>query len=169
MATAQPVGFFSFPNPVNDVATRVTAGCIAVIGLVAIVFQQPWLAAVLAYGFVARVAAGPRLSPLALLVTRVVVPRFHLPVRPTAGPPKRFAQAIGATVTLLATLCYFAFGWAAAAYALLAILVVFATLESTLGLCVGCKIFGVLMRAGVIPEDVCAECNDLSLRSAGRT
>ena len=49
--------------------------------------------------------------------------------------------------------------------ALIFLLVVFATLESTIGLCVGCKVFAVLMRVGVIPEEVCAECADLSLRA----
>ena len=44
-------------------------------------------------------------------------------------------------------------------------LVVFATLESTIGLCVGCKLFALLMRVGVIPQDICAECADLSLRA----
>ncbi|EQD46366.1 hypothetical protein B1A_14645, partial [mine drainage metagenome] len=53
----------SFPNPVNEVASRWVAGGVTVIALVAIVAQQPWLCAVLAYGFLARVAAGPTLSP----------------------------------------------------------------------------------------------------------
>jgi hypothetical protein len=28
----------------------------------------------------------------------------------------------------------------------------------------GCKVFALLMRAGVIPASVCEECNDLGLR-----
>jgi hypothetical protein len=34
------------------------------------------------------------------------------------------------------------------------------------GYCLGCTIFGWLMRHGMIPEDVCAECGDLSARYA---
>jgi hypothetical protein len=30
-----------------------------------------------------------------------------------------------------------------------------------MGLCLGCKAFAVLMRAGVVPEDVCERCNDI--------
>jgi Domain of unknown function (DUF4395) len=153
--------FFSFPNPVNDVATRITAGCIATIAVLALVFHQPWLIAVLAYGFVARVLAGPRLSPLALLVTRVIVPRLHLPVRAVPGPPKRFAQTIGAVVTLAGTVCYFGFGLATATYALLVLLALFAVLESALGLCVGCKLFALGMRLGLVPAQVCAECENI--------
>ena len=45
-------------------------------------------------------------------------------------------------------------------------LVVFAILESALGFCMGCKVFALLMRLGVIPDAVCEECNDLSLHWA---
>jgi hypothetical protein len=160
--------FFSFPNPVNDVATRITASGIFLVAVVAVAFGQPWLVAVLAYGFVARVLAGPRLSPLALLVTRVIVPKLHLPVRPVAGPPKRFAQSIGAFVTLTGTVCYFGFGLSAATYGLLGLLAAFALLEAALGLCVGCKIFGLGMRLNLVPAEVCAECQDIwSRTSAG--
>jgi hypothetical protein len=36
-----------------------------------------------------------------------------------------------------------------------------ATLEAALGLCLGCRIFALLMRIGVIPAEVCERCNDL--------
>jgi len=39
-------------------------------------------------------------------------------------------------------------------------------LESLAAYCVGCKVFALLMRAGVIPAAICAECTDVSLRRA---
>ena len=48
--------------------------------------------------------------------------------------------------------------------AVLVVLVVFATLESAFGLCVGCKVFAVLMKVGLVPEGICLECADISLR-----
>jgi hypothetical protein len=39
-----------------------------------------------------------------------------------------------------------------------------ATLESVLAFCAGCQVFALLMRAGVIPEAVCAECADIWAR-----
>ena len=39
-----------------------------------------------------------------------------------------------------------------------------ATLESVFGICLGCIGFGYLMKAGVIPEEVCVACADISLR-----
>ena len=48
-----------------------------------------------------------------------------------------------------------------------------AFLEAAFGLCLGCTAFGILMKVGVVPESVCLECSDLSLRypqlSADRT
>jgi hypothetical protein len=54
----------------------------------------------------------------------------------------------------------------AVAYGLVAALVVAATLESVFAICLGCLVFNRLMRWGVIPASVCAECNDLSRQLA---
>jgi len=66
-------------------------------------------------------------------------------------------------VTVTAALSALAFGWIGLANALLAMMVLFATLEAAIGFCVGCKIFAVLMRLGVVPQEVCEACNDISL------
>ena len=124
-------------------------------------FDQPWLIGVLAFGFVARVLAGPRFSPLGRFVTGVLTPRLPFRAKYVPGPPKRFAQGIGATLSVAAAVLQFAFGATGAAYVLVGMIMVAATLESALGLCLGCKIFGWLMRAGVIPESVCERCTNL--------
>jgi len=152
---------FSFPNPVNEVSARLVAGGVVLLSLVTIVFDQPWLTAVIAYGFLARVLTGPRLSPLGQLVTRVITPRLRVAARPVAGPPKRFAQGIGAASSVSAAVLALGFGLTSVAYALLGLLIVAATLESVFGLCLGCKVFAVLMRAGVVPEEVCERCSNI--------
>jgi hypothetical protein len=149
---------FSFPNPVNETSARFVAGCVAVLAVLAIAFQQGWLIPVLAYGFVARALTGPTLSPLGLLATRVVTPRLDVRHRYSPGPAKRFAQTIGAVFTVSATLLWFAAGEHAAALALVAVLAVFASLEAAFGLCVGCKAFYLGMRLGLVPPQVCEEC-----------
>src|SRR6478752_6080610 len=55
-------------------------------------------------------------------------------------------------------------GLAPAAWILLAVLIVAASLEAFAGFCLGCAIFGLLQRRGLIPEDVCEACNNISLR-----
>ena len=157
---------FSFPNPVNEVAARLVAAGVVVMALAVAVLGQTWILLPLAYGFVARLAAGPRYSPLGLLVTRVAVPRLGIDPRNVPGPPKRFAQGMGAVMTLAAVVLAYGFGATGAARVLAGGIVVAATLESVFALCIGCKIFAVLMRLGVVPERVCLECADLSARRA---
>ncbi|MGZ4689623.1 MAG: DUF4395 domain-containing protein [Acidimicrobiia bacterium] len=152
---------FSFPDPVNEVSARLVAGGVVILGIATIAFDQPWLLAVLAYGFLARVLTGPTLSPLGQLATRVLTPALPFPPKYVPGPPKRFAQGIGATLSVSAAILAFGFGLTTAAYVLIAMIIVAATLESVFGFCLGCKLFAVLMRIGVIPESVCERCNDL--------
>ena len=151
---------FAFPNPVNEVSARLVAGGVLLMGLAAIVFDLKWLTIVLAYGFVARVLTGPRLSPLGQLVTRVVTPRVPFAPKPVAGPPKRFAQGMGAGFTVTALVLTYTGHWTAARV-VLAMLVVAATLESVFAYCLGCKAFAILMRLGVVPEEVCERCNNI--------
>jgi Domain of unknown function (DUF4395) len=152
--------FFSFPNPVNDVAARSVAGGVIVMSAVALGTHQLWLTVPLAYGFLARVACGPRFSPLGLIATRVIAPRLGTHARLVPGPPKRFAQAMGATFTIAAMLAWL-LGNDLVAEILLGLLIVPAALEAFLGYCVGCKIFALGIRSGLVPEEVCLECGDL--------
>jgi hypothetical protein len=151
-------GLFAFPNPVNETSARTVAAVVAVLAVVAVAFQQGWLVPVLAYGFVARALTGPTLSPLGQLATRVVTPRLDVAPRYAPGPPKRFAQTVGAVFTVAATVCWYGLGSHLAASMLLGVLAVFASLEAGLGLCLGCKTFFLGMRLGLVPPQICEEC-----------
>jgi uncharacterized protein DUF4395 len=151
-----------FPRTVNEKAARVVAAVVAVTALVALLVPAHWLVIPLAYGFWARVLTGPRLSPLGALASRVVAPRLGAP-KTVPGPPKRFAQALGAAMTTTAVVAL-ALGASGLVEALLVLLVVAATLESVLAVCLGCQVFALLMRAGVIPAEICAECDDIWAR-----
>jgi uncharacterized protein DUF4395 len=157
---------FAFPNPVNEVSARLVAAGVLAQSVVFVATGWRWLLVPLTYGFVARVLTGPTLSPLGQVVTRVITPRLGLPARLVPGPPKRFAQGIGAAFTVSAAVAVFGFDAGTLARVLVATVAVAALLESAFAYCVGCKVFAGLMRAGVIPESVCAECNDLGLRVA---
>jgi hypothetical protein len=150
---------FAFPHPVNEKAARSVAGGVVVLAALTLATGWWWLTVPLALGFWARVLTGPTLSPLGQLATRAIAPRLGAP-RYVSGPPKRFAQGIGATITTLAAVFALA-GDHTVAAVLLGLIIVAALLESALGLCLGCKAFGLLMRTGVIPSEVCAECADI--------
>lgn len=158
------MSMFTFPNPVNEYAARTVAAGVVLMSVSAIVFQATWLLPIIALGFWARVASGPRFSPLGQLATRVVAPRLPWGPKLVAGPPKRFAQAIGVLFSTSACILWFGFGLGTATWIVMGALAAAALLESAFGLCLGCIAFGQLMRLGVIPEEVCASCADLSLR-----
>jgi len=133
---------------------------VMLLAAVALATSSYWLLVPLAYGFIARVLTGPTLSPLGRLASSVVAPRLG-PSKPVAGPPKRFAQGIGAVITTAAAIAALRFGSDGVADALLVMLVLAAGLESIFAFCVGCRIFALLMRAGLVPHAVCAECGDI--------
>ena len=156
---------FSFPNPVNELAARTVAGGVAVLAGLTLATGWDWLLVLLAAGFLARTAAGPRFSALGRFATHVVAPRLGMP-RFVPGPPKRFAQAIGLVLTTTAAVTAYAFGAVLLPIMLVAVLLLFALLESVLGFCAGCWLFGHLMRWGVIPADTCEACMNVSQRYA---
>jgi hypothetical protein len=155
--------FFSFPNPVNDKAARTVAGVVLATVIVTLITGWYWLTIPLCYGFWARVLAGPKLSPLGWLAMNVIAPRLG-ERKPVPGPPKRFAQGMGAAMTSAALVLALPFAQHTAADVVLALFIPAAGLESIFGYCLGCKLFGLLIAAGVIPDDVCAECADITLR-----
>jgi hypothetical protein len=154
---------FSFPNPVNEVSARLVAGGAAVVAWVTVGTQWPWLLPFLTYGFIARLASGPTLSPWGQVVTRVLVPRLPFKAKLISGPPKRFAQGIGAVFTVGATVLWFGFNLELPALILVAFVGVAATLESVFALCLGCQVFNVLMRVGIIPTTVCEACANFTV------
>ena len=151
---------FSFPNPLNENAARVVAGVVALAGLAILLTGARWLLVALAYGFWARVLTGPTLSPLGRLASRVIAPRLG-PPNYVAGPPKRFAQGMGAAFTTTAAVLALGFGLTSEADVLTGLLVVAATLESVFALCLGCQVFALLMRLGVVPEETCERCANI--------
>jgi hypothetical protein len=151
----------SFPNPVNETSARLVAGGVVAEAVVFLVVRQWWVLIPLVYGFLARVLTGPRLSPLGQVVTRVITPRLGVEHRFVPGPPKRFAQGIGLVFSGGALLAW-GLGTQLVSFLLISGLIVAATLESVFAVCLGCIVFNRLMRWGVIPADVCEECNDIS-------
>lgn len=156
---------FSFPVTVNDKAARAVAGQVVVTAVAALVLSITvstawlWLTAALAIGFLARVLTGPTLSPFGQLATRVLAPRLGA-VKIVPGAPKRFAQSLGFGMTATATVLL-ATGHPLGAQILLGMLIGAASLEAFAGYCLGCRMFALGMRLGIVPESACAACADV--------
>jgi hypothetical protein len=158
---------FTFPDPVNETSARLVAAGVVLMGVAVALLDQHWLLALLAYGFVARVLSGPRFSPLGRVVTQFVTPRLPVRHRLVPGPPKRFAQGIGAVLSVAALVAHLGFGATGLAEVLVGAIVAAAMLEAVFAFCLGCVIFGWLIRVGALPESACADCADISERLAG--
>lgn len=156
---------FSFPDPVDEVSARLVATGVVAMAAATLALDKPVLLAPLAYGFAARVATGPTLSPLGQLVTKVVRPRLAAAPQPVPGPPKRLAQGMGLAMSTTA-LALTATGRKKAGYGVLAALLGAASLEAFFGYCLACKMFPLLMKAGVVPESACESCANIWSRSA---
>ena len=149
---------FSFPNPVNDYAARSVAGVVLLLVIIFVITENELLLIFITYGFLARVLTGPTLSPIGLLATRVIVPILGSPTKLVPGPPKRFAQFVGLVFSASATVAIIAFDSPTSARYLMGVIGFFASLESILGFCAGCFVFGWLMKLKIIPESVCESC-----------
>ncbi len=152
---------FRFPDPVNETSARLVATGVVVMAVAFLTLREGWILVPLTYGFLARVASGPTLSPLGQFVTRIATPRVEARrvgtshSRHVPGPPKRFAQAIGLGFTALASIAWLVDA-APVSYALVAMLTVAATLEAVFAICLGCIAYSAIWG--------CADCNDISAR-----
>ena len=149
---------FSFPNPVNDYAARAVAAMVIILVILFQVTENKFLLLFITYGFLARVLTGPTLSPIGLIATKLIVPALGSPNKPVPGPPKRFAQLVGLLISSSAIVAIFVFGSPDSARYLMAVIGFFASLESILGFCAGCFVFGWLMKLNLIPQSVCESC-----------
>ena len=157
--------FFSFPELINEVSARLVAIGVLVLSSVVLfllIDKNNYVLiflSILIYGFLARVSSGPKISPLALFVTKLIVPRLNFKEKLVPGPPKRFAQGIGLIFSLF-TAITFVVNLNSISILLISILILFAALEAFIGFCAGCKVFKLLMNIGLIPNNVCEKCSN---------
>jgi len=153
---------FPFPHPVNETSARIVALGAMLMSATFAATGAAWILVPLTYGFVARVLTGPALSPLGLLSTKIITPRLHIQHRFVAGPPKRFAQFVGLLFSATASVLWL-LDFTTASRVVAAMLAAAAFLEAVFAVCLGCIMFGWMIRWGVIPDRVCEQCSNLNL------
>jgi len=146
-----------FPLKVSNTVVRIVAAEVFVVALLALLLRSPWITLALALDFSIRALVTPLASPLRLVGSYAVLPLIRARDALVFFSPKRFAAMLGLSLTAVAFIALAASAYAVAAVAL-GILLLFSFLEAAFGFCAGCKIYGFLMRLGVIPESWCPEC-----------
>ena len=149
---------FEFPNPVNEYAARFVAFFVMFFSLVILITNNLWAVSLLFIGFLLRLLFGPRVSPFALITLKLIIPLLKNPNKSVPGPPKRFAQFIGALITLIASIIYFFTTYNVIVISILGVLILFTFLESVLSFCFGCYVFNLLIKVRLIPKNICEAC-----------
>jgi len=164
VVSVSPRTLLSFPDPVNETSARLVAAGVVAQAIVFLVVREWWVLVPLTFGFLARVATGPTLSPLGQIVTRVATPAIETRLRrrnpafrsrQVPGPPKRFAQAIGLAFIASASVAWI-LGAPSVTIVLIGLLTVAATLEAAFAVCLGCIAYSAIWG--------CADCDDISDR-----
>lgn len=131
-------------------------------------FSQVWVVALTGIAFVAQwsplvaiaavalaiSAAAPAASPFRLLYRRVALPAGIVKPRVVEDDPAphRFAQGVGATFLVAASLVLFLTGAVALGWILDLIVFVLAGINLTVGFCAGCFVYYHLGRLGLLPR-----------------
>jgi hypothetical protein len=119
------------------------------LGLVGLTVAATTLLAVLALLFLWGAAAGIRRHPWGILFARLVRPRIAPPDELEDAAPPTFAQGVGFVITALGVLLQLV-GVPYAAVVGAALAFVAAFLNAVFGYCLGCQIYLLLIRIGLV-------------------
>jgi hypothetical protein len=158
----------NFPEVVDENSGRIVAGIMTAISVIGVFFINNVIVAhilivYLIFGFIARFLFAAKYEPIAIFVQKFIVPKFQINRNSVAGAPKRFAQFVGFLFSVLGFV-FLLVGNPLVAQVLLGVLGFCAFLEAAIGFCMGCWFFAILMKLGIIPQTVCEECSNISLR-----
>lgn len=145
------------PFRVSEPVVRGVAVQVLILSIITIVSRSYVPAVVLIIDFFIRSILHPRWSLLALVSRKLIVPVAGFRRKQVIFKPKRFAAFIGLTMSAL-TVLLFLRGYSTAGLLVISILALFSSLEAFFRFCAGCKIFGLLMKLGLVKEDECPDC-----------
>ena len=119
------------------------------LGLIGLTAQATVALAVLALLFLWGAIAGPRRHPWGLVYSRLIRPRLGPPSELEDPAPPTFAQGVGFAITALGVALQL-LGVPSAVLVGAALAFVAAFLNSVFGYCLGCQIYLLLVRAGLV-------------------
>ncbi|MBB6480203.1 DUF4395 domain-containing protein [Spirochaeta isovalerica] len=145
------------PYRVNEAVVRGIALQVLFLSLLTLFTGSLIPAFLLAGDFAIRVFLIPRFSPLAYISGKIIAPLARFKRKQIVFKPKRFAAMIG--LSLSAASVVFLLNQASGpALFLLGMLALFSFLEAVFRFCAGCRIFGLLMKLGLVKEEQCPDC-----------
>ncbi|MDT0186239.1 DUF4395 domain-containing protein [Microbacterium sp. ARD31] len=152
LSTARDFGWFAYQPLADESFTPGAAWAIQAASLSQRALDPAFLlllaiALLFAWGVVS-----PRTAPWAVLYRTLVQPRLRAPRELEDPRPPRFAQGVGLLVTGIGLLLHLAgVPWALPIAAAMAFAAAF--LNAVFGLCLGCQLYLVLQRAGLVGRE----------------
>ncbi len=129
---------------VNEIVIRLVAMQVLFVGATALYFQNPYIAVLLLVDFGFRAFGFGQISPLKYIAQKTVT-HFQLGYKATNEAPKKFAATVGFFVVGFLALLLF-LDYSPSASIIGGFLLLFASLESIFGICVGCIAYQQLAR-----------------------
>ena len=130
---------------VDPRGARFGAAISAVILAVVLITGSAWLLAAQALVFALGALLGLRYAPYGMIFRRLVRPRLGPPAELEPEPPPRFAQAVGATFSVIGVIGYAA-GLTALGITATALALAAALLNAAFGFCLGCEMYLMIQR-----------------------
>ncbi|WP_316832178.1 DUF4395 domain-containing protein [Pedobacter aquatilis] len=127
---------------VNENVVRVVALIVAAIAITCVFTENYWAILFLIFDFGLRAFTSGKWSILRSFSFKLNI-AFNLPIKMTDLAPKKFAATMGFAFCLLIT-ATFLFNFLTASLVLTSVMIVFALLESLMGICVGCYVYTLL-------------------------
>lgn len=146
------------PERIQEAVVRGIAFLVLLAVLITLLFDTILPMYVLAVDFFIRACISGRFSLLALLSRKGVSQILRFKKRMIIARPKKFAAGIGFLLSLTALILVVIFDYEFWFIALSGMLGLFSALEAFFKFCAGCKIFGLLIRLGILREEVCYDC-----------
>ena len=143
----------STPPIIDRTLNKFSQGSVVVLSGIAFIFNQPVIVLITALALLISVLS-PTRGPFRLLYHNVVVPtRLLKPHLAEDDPaPHRFAQAIGATLLIVASLVLFFTRASGIAWGLNLLVFALSGINLTVGFCAGCFVYYHLGRFGWLPR-----------------
>jgi len=149
LSTAQVPGFGSFVSPPSDLAYDEGPWAITYASVEQRILDPGFLLLLLAAVLFLWGVAWPRTAPWGVLYRTAVAPRLAPPTEWEDARPPRFAQGVGLFVSVIGLVLQLsAVPWALPIAAAAAFIAAF--LNAVFGLCLGCQLYLLLQRAGIV-------------------
>jgi len=145
------------PKLVPDRIVRGVAVQVVLLSVIGLMTGNTVFLWILLADFGLRAFVGPRSSPL-FQIARLAARRAGGLPRMVAAAPKRFAARLGFGMFLAAVVMATVVHLETLAWIVAAMVMTLAALEAASGFCVGCILYGWMVRAGWIVADDCPTC-----------